>query len=78
MENEIERAYRNSGNTMGWRLLGSPEVTLDGARIAFIGLNPGGSAVDAKQSVYAMPLGQSAYVHESWAGHAAGESPLQR
>lgn len=78
MQTEIEQAYRNSGNTMGWRLLASPESTLDGSKFAFIGLNPGGSSVDAEQSVFAMPEGESAYVHESWAGNAAGESPLQR
>ena len=54
-EKEIEGAYRKSGNTMGWRFLASPESTLSSAKFAFIGLNPGGSAVDAKQSVYAMP-----------------------
>lgn len=76
-EKEIEGAYRKSGNTMGWRFLASPESTLSSAKFAFIGLNPGGSAVDEKQSVYAMPEGQSAYVTESWAGHAPGKSPLQ-
>ncbi len=74
----IEEAYAKSGNTLGWRLLASPESTLSGAKVAFIGLNPGGSAVDAEHSVFAMPEGQSAYVDESWAGNAAGESPLQR
>lgn len=77
MENEIEDAYRRSGNTMGWRLLASPESTLNNAEVAFIGLNPGGSAVDIEQSVYVMPEGKSAYVTESWAGHAPGKSPLQ-
>lgn len=77
MKNYIENAYRKSGNTMGWRLLSSPENTIFRAKIAFIGLNPGGSAVDARQSVYAMPEGQSAYVNESWGGRTAGQSPLQ-
>ena len=77
MEKEIELAYRQSGNTMGWRLLASPKSTLISAKVAFIGLNPGGSIVDAEQSVYAMPEGKSAYVTESWAGHAPGQSPLQ-
>lgn len=78
MKAEIENAYRRSGNTMGWRLLASPETTLKNAKIAFIGLNPGGSAVDYTQSVYAMPEGQSAYVDESWGERAFGQSPLQR
>lgn len=63
---------------MGWRLLASPSSTLERSKIAFIGLNPGGSSVDAEHSVFAMPEGQSAYVDESWAGHSAGKSPLQR
>jgi len=62
MQAEIEHAYRLSGNTMGWRLLASPESTLNRASISFIGLNPGGSAVTTEHSVYAMPEGQSAYV----------------
>lgn len=78
MKTEIERAYRRSGNTIGWRLLASPETTLDGSRLAFVGLNPGGSAVNAEHSVYAMPEGQSAYVDECWGGHLPGQSPLQR
>lgn len=76
-ESKIEGAYQRSGNTMGWRLLSSPESTLNRAKVAFIGLNPGGSGVDAEQSVYAMPEGQSAYVVESWAGYPPGKSPLQ-
>lgn len=76
-ENEIEDAYHKSGNKMGWRLLASPESTLRDAKVAFIGLNPGGSSVDVEQSVYAMPEGKSAYVTESWAGHAPGKNPLQ-
>lgn len=75
---QIENAYAKSGNTMGWRLLASPESTLNGAEVAFIGLNPGGSAIDVEHSVFAMPEGRSAYVDESWAGNADGESPLQR
>ncbi|MEG3662779.1 uracil-DNA glycosylase family protein [Celeribacter halophilus] len=78
MRAQIEAAYEKSGNTMGWRLLASPECTLHVAKVAFIGLNPGGSAVDAAHSVFSMPDGRSAYVDESWAGFAAGESPLQR
>lgn len=78
MQAEIEHAYRLSGNTMGWRLLASPESTLNRASISFIGLNPGGSAVTTEHSVYAMPEGQSAYVDESWAGYDPGQSPLQR
>jgi len=78
VKKEIENAYCNSSNRMGWRLLASPESTMSGARVAFIGLNPGGSAVDVEQSVFAMPAGKSAYVDESWGGRPAGQNPLQR
>ena len=78
LKTEIEIAYRKSGNTMGWRLLYSPESTLHHAKVAFIGLNPGGSTIDARHSKLAMPEGQCAYVNESWAGHVPGNSPLQR
>ncbi|WP_165978808.1 uracil-DNA glycosylase family protein [Antarcticimicrobium luteum] len=73
----IEAAYQRSGNALGWRFLYSPAETLQGARIAFLGLNPGGSAEDDAHATYAMESG-SAYSHESWVGCAPGESRLQR
>ncbi|HWU64737.1 MAG TPA: uracil-DNA glycosylase family protein [Ensifer sp.] len=73
----IEAAYQRSRNTLGWRFLYSPERTLCGARVAFIGLNPGGSTEDDTHGRYAMDSG-SAYSNESWAGYAPGESSLQR
>ncbi len=75
--NRIEAAYQRSGNAFGWRFLYSPERTLGGARVAFIGLNPGGSSEDDAHGRYAMESG-SAYSNESWAGCAPGESRLQR
>ena len=73
----IEAAYQRSGNALGWRFLYSPERTLDGARVAFIGLNPGGSTEDDAHGIYATESG-SAYLNESWAGCAPGENRLQR
>ena len=73
----IQAAYRNSGNDKGWRLLSSSAATLDGAEVAFIGLNPGGVEQSADHSVFAMDQG-SAYVLEQWGGAAAGKSSLQR
>lgn len=75
--NRIEAAYQRSENTLGWRFLYSPERTLDGAKVAFIGLNPGGSAEDDRHGRYAMESG-SAYSSESWADCAPGRSKLQR
>lgn len=77
LRSDIKTAYQNSGNTLGWRFLYSPEKVLNGARVAFIGLNPGGSTLEAGQSEFAMNNG-SAYSNESWAGCAPGQSKLQR
>jgi hypothetical protein len=73
----IEAAYAARGDRLGWRLLYSPDAVLDGAEVAFIGLNPGGDHAPPEHADFAMP-GGSAYVEESWAGHPAGRSPLQR
>ena len=77
LRERIEAAYRISGNKLGWRLLYSPEAVLDGAEIAFIGLNPGGREKPADHAEFCMERG-SAYAREGWAGHAPAESPLQR
>lgn len=73
----IERAYRASGNQLGWRLLASPADVLEGADVAFLGLNPGGRIRPLDHAEFAMSSG-SAYVNEQWADHPAGCSPLQR
>jgi hypothetical protein len=73
----IETAYKVSGNTMGWRFLSSTSQTLQGARVAFIGLNPGGSSEDSSHGEFSMKVG-SAYRDESWAGRKPGESKLQK
>lgn len=74
----IEHAYQTSGNKLGWRLLASPAAVLDGADIAFLGLNPGGSVQRADHGELSMPNG-SAYVVESWGnGLTPGQSPLQK
>lgn len=77
IEARIRRAYKESSNTMGWRFLSSPAQTLQGARVAFIGLNPGGSSEDDNHAEFAMKAG-SAYRDESWAGCLPGESKLQK
>ncbi|WP_300443630.1 uracil-DNA glycosylase family protein [uncultured Mameliella sp.] len=62
---EIEAAYVNSGSRLGWRFLYSPADVLEGATVAFIGLNPGGSRQDPEHGVFAMEKG-SAYRDETW------------
>ncbi|MTE02141.1 hypothetical protein GIY56_17775 [Paracoccus sp. YIM 132242] len=77
LEQRIERAYQASGNQIGWRLLYSPQTVLKGARVALIGLNPGGHFDDPEHARFAMSSG-SAYINESWAGARPGTSPLQQ
>ena len=76
-ERQIKAAYRASGNDLGWRFLYSPEGVLDGAEVAFIGLNPGGTSRPADYAEFCMTEG-SAYQRESWADFPPGQSPLQR
>lgn len=74
----IEAAYHRSGNDLGWRLLYSPASVLDGAQVAFIGLNPGGSVHPIDHSEFSMASG-SAYLVEKWGnGNEPGQSPLQK
>lgn len=78
MEDRIEQEYVAGGYGLGWRLLYSPAKTLCGARVAFIGLNPGGRGECPDQAKFAMSSG-SAYEDEVWEkGCDPGESPLQR
>jgi hypothetical protein len=76
-ETEIESAYQASGNSLGWRFLYSPPAVLDGADVAFVGLNPGGDYESPEHPRFARSSG-SAYETESWAGSPPGQSPLQR
>lgn len=62
---------------MGWRLLYSPPAVLDGAKFAFLGLNPGGDHQSFDQGEFATPTG-SAYATETWNGSLPGQSILQR
>jgi len=64
------------GYSLGWRLLYSPPAVLESARVAFIGLNPGGATRPPEYAEFAMQRG-SAYVTESW-GAPPGTSKLQR
>ena len=73
----ISTAYMESKNSCGWRLLASPSSVLEGADVAFIGLNPGGSSQPDDHAEFAMKQG-SAYVVEAWGGCQPGTSPLQQ
>lgn len=77
LRDRIVQEYTRRGDTLGWRLLSSPATTMDDARVAFIGLNPGGNVAPPDHADFAMDHG-SAYVRERWAGAPPGESRLQR
>lgn len=71
---QVQEGYQRLGHQLGWRFLYSPEATLSpNARLAFAGLNPGGSA-------YHPPVASveegNAYRIERWAGDN-GLNPLQ-
>jgi len=69
IEDAIQLAYEArlrqnpSGRPLGWRLLYNPCRVLDGAQVAFIGLNPGGSTIDPDHGVFSSERG-SAYRRE--------------
>jgi len=76
LRDRIEAKYQERGDALGWRLLYSPSHVLDGASVAFIGLNPGGNFRPADHAEFAMAAG-SAYTTENWGG-PPGEAKLQR
>ena len=75
-KSRIQEKYIELGYTLGWRLLYSPEAVLERARVAFVGLNPGGNQAPADHAEFAMESG-SAYAQERW-GKPPGQSTLQR
>ena len=78
LKRRISKAYLESKNSFGWRLLMSPSSVLDGAEIAFVGLNPGGSSQLSNHAEFAMEKG-SAYVVETWGNSKEpGNSRLQK
>ncbi len=77
LRERIERRYREGGYGLDWRLLYSPAVVLEGASVAFVGLNPGGSKKPNDHAEFAMASG-SAFVEERWKGRPPGAAPLQR
>jgi hypothetical protein len=65
LKERIERQYAANGYCLGWRLLYSPEAVLRGARVVFVGLNPGGNIRPKDHAEFAMAQG-SAYKLENW------------
>ena len=81
LREEIQAFYDASPHELGWRFLYGPASTLSGARIAFIGANPGGSEIPADHSVFSSERG-SVYRIERWKDRErerpAGEHRLQK
>lgn len=70
----IELAYRDLGHKLGWRFLATPQSTLSPqTRLAFIGMNPGGSQYEPP--VPSVETG-NAYRLERW-GPRGTLNPLQ-
>ena len=74
---QIEQAYQESGNKMGWRFLSCPASNLDKSKVAFVGLNPAGNAPEDRDG-FGMPEGKCAYRDESWLGKEPGQAVLQQ
>jgi len=66
-EYDARRKRHPEGAHLDWRLLYSPARVLSGARVAFLGTNPGGAAVDPDHGVFSCERG-SAYRRdvENW------------
>jgi hypothetical protein len=75
LQQRIETCYLAGGYTFGWRLLYSPAACLDGAKVAFVGLNPAGNFRPKDHPEFSTENG-SAYAVEDW-GAPAGTSKLQ-
>jgi len=74
----IEAEYRRLGYTKGWSFMGTPEANLKRAKIAIVGLNPGGGGPGdgyAYQGLWDSP-GGNAYFIEKWGANDT-ETPLQ-
>lgn len=80
LDGRVAEEYRRLGYDQGWRLLYSPENVLQDARVAFIGLNPGGlGAGPEAHATLATPTGTSTYRDEEWKPpREPGEEKLQR
>jgi len=76
LESVIRQEMEAWDHSLGWRFLYSPTHVLDSARVAFIGLNPGGSFYPKDHPKFARSFG-SAFVDESWSGKPQGSHPLQ-
>ena len=65
---KIEAEYRRLNFRHGWTFMATQESTLRSARVAFVGLNPGGGGPDDRfdyKGIWALPAGNG-YFDESW------------
>lgn len=75
----VQAEYERLGYSRGWSFMGTPERALREARVAFVGLNPGGGGeTDTYEygGLWDFPEG-NAYFDERW-GPNASETAIQR
>jgi hypothetical protein len=74
-QNDIDLAADRLGYDLGWRFMMCPAAAMRTAKVAIVGLNPGGRKRHGP--TWSTEDG-NAYWTESWGGQVAGMDPLQR
>ncbi|WP_343347990.1 uracil-DNA glycosylase family protein [Sphingomicrobium sp. XHP0239] len=72
----IEKAYEDQGHKLGWSFMGTPEEALRSAKVAIVGLNPGGGG-DPSQYGRHWDSEKNTYFSERW-GARDTYNPLQK
>jgi hypothetical protein len=73
--NDIQREYERLEYQLGWSFLLCPQARLDDAKVAIVGLNPGGSDVGDGQ--WDAPEGNVFYT-QHWGRSGREHSPIQQ
>ena len=79
-KDDIDQAYLALGHRWGWSFMGTPADRLQTAKVAIVGLNPGGGG-DGDDYAYGRFWdfdGVNAYFDEKWGPNGESDSPLQR
>lgn len=77
IQNEYECRVRSAAHARwGWSFMYVPASRIHSARVALVGLNPGGSQLDPENE-WEYLGGENAYVDESWRNLPAGQHHLQ-
>ncbi|GAA4019178.1 hypothetical protein GCM10022280_18640 [Sphingomonas swuensis] len=79
-KDDIDRAYQKLGHRWGWSFMATPEERLRTARVAIVGLNPGGGG-EGDNSAFGLLWnsdGVNAYYDEKWGADGRSDNPLQK